>query len=118
MTFERTQKMLNLLGKRDDFFLLQGREAFLEESYRFDRNGCVASLAGSAPEPFVGLDHAWRDDNMEKFKKNLELANKLCQLFDIMPGETFTYVTYTLKKMFEYRGWDGQLQCTHVRFCS
>ena len=39
------------------------------------------------------------------FKKNLEMVNRLCGLFDIMPGDSFSYFTYTLKRMFEYRGW-------------
>ena len=104
-TVDRTYKMLELLGRRDDFFILQGREAFLEESYRAGSNGCVAALAGPAPEPFVGMDHCWRDGDEDGFKKNLEMVNRLCGLFDIMPADSFSYFTYTLKKMFEYRGW-------------
>ena len=104
-TVDRTYKMLELLGKRDDFFILQGREAFLEESYRAGTGGCVAALAGPAPEPFVGMDHCWRDGDEAGFKKNLEMVNRLCGLFDIMPGDSFSYFTYTLKRMFEYRGW-------------
>lgn len=105
VTVDRTYKMLELLGKRDDFFLLQGREAFLEESYRAGADGCVAALAGPAPEPFVGMDHCWRAGDEAGFKKNLEMVNKLCGLFDIMPADSFSYFTYTLKKMFQYRGW-------------
>jgi 4-hydroxy-tetrahydrodipicolinate synthase len=102
---DRTHKMLELIGKRDDFFILQGREAFLEESYRAGTDGFVAALAGPAPEPFIGMDHCWRDGDEVGFAKNLEMVNRLCGLFDIMPSDSFSYFTYTLKKMFEYRGW-------------
>ncbi len=103
-TFERTQEILTF-SKGHDFFLLQGREAFLEDSYRLGALGSVAALAVPCPEPFLELDRAWRAKDQEKFKKYLKEVDELCEIFDMIPETSFSYFTYTIKRMLEYRGW-------------
>ena len=110
-TIDRTLEILKIV-KGHEFFVLQGREAFLDESFKAGCHGCVAALAGVSPEPFVGLNQAWRAGDMTAFQAHLNEVDRLCTLFDLMPGESFSYFTYTLKRMLEYRGWTDN---AHVR---
>lgn len=86
--------------------LLQGSERLIHQSMRLGGGGCVAAMAGVAPEWHVRLYKAHldrQDDTAAAYQKRIV---DLCELFRLKEiGQSFSYFSYALKSVLRRRGW-------------
>ncbi len=104
-SIDRTYEILKLKkGKR--FLLLQGNEGYVPESLTAGVDGMMGALPGVYPEVYVEMYKAHREKDAAAFKRSVEMADALCNVFSLMPrGESFSYFGYTLKRLLVLRGW-------------
>ncbi len=86
--------------------LLQGSERLIHDSLRLGGAGCVAAMAGVAPEWHVALYNAYRERQDPAAARYQQQIVDLCELFRLDEiGESFSYFSYTLKFVLRRRGW-------------
>lgn len=104
-TIERTMEILQKRGKKD-YLVLQGNETFGPTSFQAGADGMMGALIGVVPEIYVALWKAFRENDETMFRQAEQQAEKVCEVFKLMPREdSFSYFGYTLKRMLQYRGW-------------
>ncbi len=104
-SLERTREIYEFI-KNKDFVLFQGNEGFVPDSFKMGLPGTMSAMAGVYPEVLVELWQASKKGDETLYAEKSKNLLDMCKVFSLMPRSlSFTYFSYTLKRMLQYRGW-------------
>jgi 4-hydroxy-tetrahydrodipicolinate synthase len=86
--------------------IFQGHENLFLESLKIGAAGCVSALGNVAPEWHVALYRAHHDGNATEAEIHQRQITALSRIFHhASSAESFSYFTYSLKRILQHRGW-------------